>query len=144
MEETYSLFIKWLVTPEADRPAGQKDLQSFCNANGITKEQVGEYKKYPSYNDDYFNACILWSKSKIPSLLHKAHKKADESGDLMAIEKYTDIVLNLDSNRKKPDLNKSPVDTLKPIDDEKFNKIAQRFASDTTAQSSRPMKPDLP
>lgn len=125
VENVYPLFIHWrtkILGPEDPQNEGE-----FARVHSISTDQIGEWKRKESFADDVVKAALAWGRARVPELLHQLYDIVRTEKSASSIEKYMNIISQLEENQKKEGSgNTFNQINVFGISDEKLKRIAAR------------------
>lgn len=148
IELLYRSYLKWMVAPK--QPNDPKTLLEFCKVNELTKQHIESFVNRDTYHSDILTTTLMWAKSKVPELFHKAYSEATEDrGNLNAAGKFVDMLVELEKSQKAPDKsNEGKINNtfiINHINNDKFRELTTRIARKTGLLdgSSETRSPDV-
>lgn len=121
--DPYTLFLYWRTRPLSEHKI--KTVEEFCEHFSITKEQIKEFQRRPTFTEDLQKETVNWFKKQAPKVLHILIQKIEQAQNTNDIKKYAEI---FDIFTKEKDKGNTNTFNIINISQDKFKKIAQREA----------------
>lgn len=92
MNDKYLLYLRWLITPVADRKSKEKTVADFCEYYEITPEEVVEFETAPNFYSDLEREARNWGIQKLPTIIQKAFEEASRTGKPAAVRAFKELI----------------------------------------------------
>lgn len=92
--QKYSQYLKWRT--KILLKSDPQTLGEFCEALEITPEEIKEFHKVATFDDDLILESLRWAKARVPEILHTVFKEITISKSVADAERFINMIKRME------------------------------------------------